>query len=112
MTATSTVHAVTLITAHETSLGHASVFSAGLAVVVAVSVVAAASVHFHTVLHYSTIRLTGCEVRVVGHLQGQVVHCVVACHQVAVQVIFVVILTTFGAHAILTFSLTLTATLV
>merc|ERR1719494_925725 len=78
MTATSTVHAVTLITAHETSLGHASVFSAGLAVVVAVCVVAAASVHFHTVLHYSTIRLTGCEVGVVCHLQGQVVHCVVA----------------------------------
>merc|ERR1712224_1152857 len=36
-TATSTVHAVTLITAHEAGLGHASVFSAGLAVVVAVS---------------------------------------------------------------------------
>merc|ERR1719494_1034696 len=78
MTATSTVHAVTLITAHETGLGHASVFPAGLAVVVAVCVVAAASVHFHTILHYSTIRLTGCEVGVVGHLEGQVVHCVVA----------------------------------
>merc|ERR1719494_551451 len=78
MTATSTVHAVTLVTAHEAGLGHTSVFSAGLAVVVAVCVVAAASVHFHTVLYNSTIRLTGCEVRVVGHLKGQVVHCVVA----------------------------------